>query len=48
MTEGQIFDKKTGAEQPPQSGKLIDGSKTSLARPTEVLPGIVHVLPLAN
>ena len=48
MTERQILERETGVEQSPQSGELIDGSKTPLARPTEVLPGIVHVLPLAN
>jgi ATP-dependent Lon protease len=31
-----------------ETGELIERERTALARPSEVLPGIVHVLPLAN
>ena len=48
MTEIETYEKQDDVEKPPQDGELISGETTSLARPSEVLPGILHVLPLAN
>ena len=48
MIEIETYEKQNDVEKPPQDGELIGGETTSLARPTEVLPGVLHVLPLAN
>ena len=48
MTEIETNEKLIDDEKPAKDGELIGSETTSLARPSEVLPGVLHVLPLAN
>ncbi|MEE9595975.1 MAG: LON peptidase substrate-binding domain-containing protein, partial [Acidiferrobacterales bacterium] len=48
MTDIETYEKQLDDEKPAKDGELIDSETTSLARPSEVLPGVLHVLPLAN
>ena len=41
MTEIETYEKQNDVEKPPQDGELISGEATSLARPSEVLPGVL-------
>ncbi|MFQ5993628.1 MAG: endopeptidase La [Acidiferrobacterales bacterium] len=48
MTERETIEKNGVGTKPAQTGELLAGSRTALARPSEVLPGVIHVLPLTN
>ncbi|MFQ5935041.1 MAG: endopeptidase La [Acidiferrobacterales bacterium] len=48
MNDTERYEKAKENDQSGRSGELIEKDQTSLARPTEVLPNILHLLPLAN
>ena len=48
MTDIETYEQQLDGEKPAKGGELISSETTSLARPSELLPGVLHVLPLAN
>ena len=48
MNQSEYEEKSLETGAVADGGELIERERTALARPAEVLPGVLHVLPLAN
>jgi ATP-dependent Lon protease len=48
MNQAEYEEKSLESGVVAEGGELIEREETALARPSEVLPGVLHVLPLAN